>query len=165
MCVEVATPNLYAVSQRNCRQAPDTRMTDMGRRSGCSSSNDDVESPALKGVKSWVLRGALLARHAPHEPNPFPQVNTHDNTAAAAHRGVRRDSGLSPLSWDTPSLACHSLLGLLCEVVWVSDLECHRRMGTELWHGDASGPGLWPRYPLCIDPTDGFPVCGLWHVG
>src|SRR5437764_7543224 len=49
MCVEVATPNLYAVSQRNCRQAPDTRMTDMGRRSGCSSSNDDVESPGLKG--------------------------------------------------------------------------------------------------------------------
>ena len=49
MCVEVATPNLYAVSQRNCRQAPDTSMTDMGRRSGCSSSNDDVESPALQG--------------------------------------------------------------------------------------------------------------------
>src|SRR5882672_2680047 len=84
---------------------------------------------ALKGVKSLVPRGALLARHAPHEPNPFPQVNTHDNTASAAHRGVRRDSGLSPLSWETPSLARHSLLGLLCDVVWVSDLECHRRMG------------------------------------
>ena len=127
---------------------------------GRANISTHVESPALKGVKSWVLRGALLARHAPHEPNPFPQVNTHDNTAAAAHRGVRRDSGLSPLSWDTPSLACHSLLGLLCEVVWVSDLECHRRMGTELWHGDASGPGLCPRCPLCRDPTDGFPVCG-----
>src|SRR5207248_1345665 len=50
MCVEVATPNLYAVSQRNCRQAPDTRMTDMGRRSGCSSSNDDVESPGPKSI-------------------------------------------------------------------------------------------------------------------
>src|SRR5882762_4893099 len=77
---------------------------------------------ALKGVKSLVPRGAMLARHAPHEPNPFPQVNTHDNTASAAHRGVRRDSGLSPLSWETPSLARHSLLGLLCDVVWVSDL-------------------------------------------
>src|SRR6266853_1986777 len=77
---------------------------------------------ALKGVKSLVPRGALLARHAPHEPNPFPQVNTHDNTASAAHRGVRRDSGLSPLSWETPSLARHALLGLLCDVVWVSDL-------------------------------------------
>jgi hypothetical protein len=115
---------------------------------------------ALKGVKSLVPRGALLARHAPHEPNPFLQVNTHDNTASAAHRGVRRDSGLSPLSWETPSLARHSLLGLLCDVVWVSDLECHRRMGAELWHGDGSGPGLCPRYPLCRDPPYGFPVCG-----
>src|SRR3977135_1444196 len=77
---------------------------------------------ALKGVKSLVPRGALLARHAPHEPNPFPQVNTHDNKPSAAHRGVRRDSGLSPLSWETPSLARHSLLGLLWNVVWVSDL-------------------------------------------
>src|SRR5207248_4833914 len=58
MCVEVATPNLYAVSQRNCRQAPDTRMTDMGRRSGCSSSNDDVESPALLGLRS--MRGTTI---------------------------------------------------------------------------------------------------------
>src|SRR5437764_10192608 len=54
MCVEVATPNLYAVSQRNCRQAPDTSMTDMGRRSGCSSSNDDVESPAPQRVELGV---------------------------------------------------------------------------------------------------------------
>ena len=77
---------------------------------------------ALKGVKSLVPRGALLARHAPHEPNPFPQVNTHDNTAAAAHRGVRRDAGLAPLSWETSSRARHALLGLLCDVVRVSDL-------------------------------------------
>src|SRR5438874_12996903 len=63
MCVEVATPNLYAVSQRNCRQAPDTRMTDMGRRSGCSSSNDDVESPALLGLDSLSLERRIFLSH------------------------------------------------------------------------------------------------------
>ena len=95
----------------------------MGRRSGSLSSNDDVERAALKGVKSWVLRGALLARHAPHEPKPFLKVNTYDNTASVAHRGVCRDSGLSLLSRETPSLARHSLLGVWCDVVWISDLQ------------------------------------------
>src|SRR3977135_2571812 len=95
----------------------------VGWRPGSFSFREWDCTMALKGVKSLVPRGALLARHAPHEPNPFLQVNTHDNTASAAHRGVRRDSGLSPLSWETPSLARHALLGLLCDVVWVSDLE------------------------------------------
>ena len=52
MCGDVATPNLYAVAQQNCLQAPDTRMTVMGRRSGSSSSNDDVERAVLHGVSS-----------------------------------------------------------------------------------------------------------------
>ena len=43
MCGDFATPNLYAVSQQNCLQALYTRMTVMCRRSGSSSSNDDVE--------------------------------------------------------------------------------------------------------------------------
>src|SRR5256885_14835883 len=43
MCGDVATPNLYAVAQQNCLQAPDTKTTVMGRRSGSSSSNGDVE--------------------------------------------------------------------------------------------------------------------------
>ena len=43
MCGDVAPPNLYAVAQQNCLQAPDTRITVMGQRSGSSSSNDDVE--------------------------------------------------------------------------------------------------------------------------
>jgi hypothetical protein len=30
MCGDVAAPNLYAVAQQNCLQAPDTRMTVMG---------------------------------------------------------------------------------------------------------------------------------------
>jgi len=81
---------------------------------------------ALKGVKSFVPRGALLARHAPHEPKPLLTVNKHDSTASAAHRGVRRDSRLSPLSRETPSFARHSFLGLVCDVVWVSNLERHR---------------------------------------
>jgi hypothetical protein len=47
MCVVVATPNLDTVSQRNCRQEPDTRMTVMCRRFSCSSSNIDVERADL----------------------------------------------------------------------------------------------------------------------
>src|SRR5947209_7287806 len=53
MCVEVATSNLYAVSQRNCRQAPDTSMTDMGRRSGCSSSNRNWDGFTISHLH-WV---------------------------------------------------------------------------------------------------------------
>src|SRR5262245_35354368 len=48
MCGDVATPNLYVVAQQNCLQAPDTKTTVMGRRSGSSSSNDDVERAAPK---------------------------------------------------------------------------------------------------------------------
>jgi hypothetical protein len=50
MCGDVAAPNLYAVAQQNCLQAPDTSMTVMGRRSGSSSSNDDVERAAPKAL-------------------------------------------------------------------------------------------------------------------
>jgi hypothetical protein len=46
MCGDVTAPNLCAVAQQNCPQTPDTRMTVMGRRSGGSSSNDDVERAA-----------------------------------------------------------------------------------------------------------------------
>jgi len=49
MCGDFATPNLYAVSQQNCLQALYTRMTVMCRRSGSSSSNDDVERAAPFG--------------------------------------------------------------------------------------------------------------------
>ena len=49
MCGDVAAPNLDAVAQQNCLQAPDTRMTVMGRRSGSSASNDDVERAARYG--------------------------------------------------------------------------------------------------------------------
>src|SRR5215467_14702748 len=73
-----------------------------------------------KRVKGFVLRGALLPRHAPHEPKPFLTVGHHDSTASAPHRGFRRDSRLSLLSGQTPSLARHSLAGLLCDVVWLS---------------------------------------------
>src|SRR5215468_4251142 len=50
MCGDVATPNLYVVAQQNCLQAPDTKTTVMGRRSGSSSSNDDVERADLSGL-------------------------------------------------------------------------------------------------------------------
>src|SRR5437763_9587058 len=49
-------------------------------------------------LKGFVPHGVLLARHASHEPKPFPQVVPYDSTAAAPHRGLRRDSRLSPLS-------------------------------------------------------------------
>src|SRR5215471_4554477 len=75
-----------------------------------------------KRVKGFVLRGALLPRHAPHEPKPFLTVGHHDSTASAPYRGFRRDSRLSLLSGQTPSLARHSLAGLLCDVVWLSQL-------------------------------------------
>jgi len=57
MCGDVATPNLYAVAQQYCLQAPDTRTTVMGRRSGSSSSNDDVERAGPHGLDmgpSWM---------------------------------------------------------------------------------------------------------------
>jgi len=46
MCGDIATPNLYAVSQQNGLQALGTRVTIMCRRSSSSSSNDDVERAA-----------------------------------------------------------------------------------------------------------------------
>src|SRR5215510_13065117 len=61
-----------------------------------------------KRVQGFVSRGALLSRHAPHALKLCTQVDHHDSTAAAPHRGLRRDSGLSPLSGQTPSLARHS---------------------------------------------------------
>src|SRR5215475_11682552 len=54
MCGDVATPNLYVVAQQNCLQAPDTKTTVMGRRSGSSSSNDDVERAGVKGAFFFV---------------------------------------------------------------------------------------------------------------
>src|SRR5215831_6348817 len=84
------------------------------RSGGCATGG--------KRVKGFVTRGALLTRHAPHEPKPSPKVAHHDSTAAAPHRGLRRDSRLSLRSGQTPSLARHSLSGLLCDVVWLSQL-------------------------------------------
>src|SRR6476660_9449326 len=49
-------------------------------------------------LKGFVPHGGLLARHASHEPKPFPKVDPYDSTASAPHRGLRRDSRLSPLS-------------------------------------------------------------------
>jgi len=50
-----------------------------------------------KGVKSLVPRGPACPGTLPHEPNPFPQVNTHDTHSLRRSSSVRRDSGLSPL--------------------------------------------------------------------
>src|SRR5262249_33740167 len=49
-------------------------------------------------LKGFVPHGVLLARHASHEPKPFSKVDPYDSTASAPHRGLRRDSRLSPLS-------------------------------------------------------------------
>src|SRR5262252_977269 len=46
MCCEVATSRLYAVGLTNCRKASGANMTVMRRRSGCSSSNSDIERGA-----------------------------------------------------------------------------------------------------------------------
>jgi hypothetical protein len=46
MWVEVATSRLYAVRLRNYRKALETKITVIHRRSGCSSSNSDVERGA-----------------------------------------------------------------------------------------------------------------------
>jgi IS1 family transposase len=75
-----------------------------------------------KRVQGFTPQGALLSRHAPHELKPCTQVHHHDNTASAPHRGLRRHARLSPSSGQTPSLACHALPGLLCDVVWLSQL-------------------------------------------
>ncbi len=50
-------PNLYAVAQQNCLQAPDTRTTVMGQRSGSSPSNDDVERAAPKALPLYANLG------------------------------------------------------------------------------------------------------------
>jgi hypothetical protein len=49
-------------------------------------------------LKGFVPHGVLLARHASHEPKPFPKVDPYESTASAPYRGLRRDSRLSPLS-------------------------------------------------------------------
>src|SRR5262252_632151 len=73
-------------------------------------------------LKGFVPHGVLLAWHAPHEPKPLPKVDPYASTAAAPHRGLRRDSRLSPLSGQTPSLTCYPLSGLLRDVMWLSQL-------------------------------------------
>jgi len=45
-----------------------------------------------KRVQGFVPRRALLSRHAPHAPKLCTQVDHHDSTASAPHRGLRRDS-------------------------------------------------------------------------
>src|SRR5688572_19392034 len=73
-------------------------------------------------LKGFVLCGALLPRHAPYKPKPFLKVDSHDSTAEASHRGLCRDTGLSPPSGHTPSLSGHFLFGLLCHVMWLPQL-------------------------------------------
>ena len=50
MCCEVATSRLYAVGLTNCRKASGANMTVMRRRSGCSSSNSDIERGGSEGL-------------------------------------------------------------------------------------------------------------------
>jgi hypothetical protein len=64
MCGDVATPNLYAVAQQYCLQAPDTRTTVMGRRSGSSSSNDDVERAGPHTIRNTKNNLSRLFRLA-----------------------------------------------------------------------------------------------------
>ena len=73
MCGDFATPNLYAVSQQNCLQALYTRMTVMCRRSGSSSSNDDVERAARYGVCYGSLGKphGLMTSHRLAPPQEF----------------------------------------------------------------------------------------------
>ena len=54
MWVEVAMYRLYAVGLRNCRKASETKMTVIHRRSGCSSSNSDVERGGVDGLRRSV---------------------------------------------------------------------------------------------------------------
>src|SRR5499427_6218460 len=51
MCCEVATSRLYAVGLTNCRKASGANMTVMRRRSGCSSSNSDIERGGRQGFR------------------------------------------------------------------------------------------------------------------
>src|SRR5262249_41369987 len=83
---------------------------------------DGVAQQVQNKLKGFVPHGALLAWRAPHAPKPCLKVDLYDSTAAAPHRGLRRDSRLSPLSGQTPSLACRALAGLLCDVVWLPQL-------------------------------------------
>src|SRR5262245_3847846 len=80
---------------------------------------DGVAQQVQNKLKGFVPQGTLLAWHVPHDPKPYLKADFYDSTAAAPHRGLRRDSRLSPLSGQTPSLACHALAGLLCDVVWL----------------------------------------------
>ena len=92
MCGDVATPNLYAVAQQYCHQAPDTRTTVMGRRSGSSSSNDDVERAGPRRLR--VGRRRPPGQHGSHQRS-LP----HSPLACQPHRRQHWQPRQRRLGW------------------------------------------------------------------
>src|SRR5713101_7774066 len=84
--------------------------------------SDGVAQQDQNEVKGFAPGGVLLPWHTPHEPTPFTQVEHHDSTTSSSHGSLSRDSRLSSLSGQAPSLIRHSCNGLLCHAMWLSQL-------------------------------------------
>jgi hypothetical protein len=121
MCVVVATPNLDTVSQRNCRQEPDTRMTVMCRRFSCSSSNIDVERAAPSPLWGVTPPRVVYPRPRPALPGPRRYSGLMRQTSTLSrptHDGLVRESlqvAACPLLGRGPS-RCYLLN--LCGGAW-----------------------------------------------
>src|SRR5712691_4200508 len=95
--------------------------------------------------------GLCLTGTPPMIQNPFIKGDCDDNTTPPTHRGLLRHHGLSPVAWQTPSVIRYSRPGVLCHVVWLPELQCYRRMGTQLRDGYGSRPRLHAPHALCCN--------------
>ena len=57
-----------------------------GTTTGPFSFRKELADQAENELKGFVPRGVSLSRHAPMTQNPLVEADTHDTTAASAHR-------------------------------------------------------------------------------
>ena len=58
----------------------------LGIDPGPFSFRKELADQAENELKGFVPRGVSLSRHAPMTQNPLMKADTHDTTAASAHR-------------------------------------------------------------------------------
>src|SRR5712692_7492889 len=95
--------------------------------------------------------GLCLTGTPPMTQNPFIKIDFYDSTTPSPHRGLLRHRGLSQVAWQTPSFIRHSRPVVLRHVVWLPELQCHRRMGTQLRHRYRASPRLHAQHALCLN--------------
>src|SRR6266511_2394585 len=69
-----------------------------------SPSSSQETCSWLRVSTVWPFICGVSGMVTPYEPKAFPKVDYYDSTAAAPHRGLRRDSRLALLSGPTLSL-------------------------------------------------------------